>query len=405
MKKKLGIVLAVALAVAAVFLTMIFIVYGRENEYDTYTALMYDTDETVAVTGVFVRNEVLQPVGGSAVWYLAKDGEKVAKGQAIAGIYGSDGSVTAARRLELLQAELAQLQTSQSQSISDVGSSATADGFLTQVQKLSRQVYAAAATGNAAKAAECREKLTGALNRYCGCLGSVDYTEGIAELTAEISALKTQTGSYTSKKSGYSGYFYSYADNMTAVTPESVLSELDAQSVSDLTERAMLATNDSGAKIVTEYRWYYFFTLPSDTALLLPENNMTLRFPTVDELTVSVKLEKSVRESGTTTYCVSSVSRGAELGGRRIENAEVIISNVSGLRIPIKALKTQVGEDGTEQTGVYVAVGPIMEFRKVNVLLNEGDYAVCENVDKSGWLRLYDDVIVKGKNLYDGKSM
>ncbi|MPN44826.1 hypothetical protein SDC9_192393 [bioreactor metagenome] len=46
-----------------------------------------------------------------------------------------------------------------------------------------------------------------------------------------------------------------------------------------------------------------------------------------------------------------------------------------------------------------------MVFRKINVLVSDGEYAVCDYSGKSGWIQLYDEVIVTGKDLADGKAL
>ena len=54
--------------------------------------------------------------------------------------------------------------------------------------------------------------------------------------------------------------------------------------------------------------------------------------------------------------------------------------------------------------GVYVLTGMQVKFVEVKVLFTDGDYMICEKQTSDGnVLRLYDEVIVKGKNLYDGK--
>ena len=45
-----------------------------------------------------------------------------------------------------------------------------------------------------------------------------------------------------------------------------------------------------------------------------------------------------------------------------------------------------------------------VKFVEVNVIYSDDDYMICEKqTDDEKVLRLYDEVIVKGKNLYDGK--
>ncbi len=65
------------------------------------------------------------------------------------------------------------------------------------------------------------------------------------------------------------------------------------------------------------------------------------------------------------------------------------------------ALRKVDGEDG-----VFVKVGLLLRYKKVNVLFNDGDHAIIEykEVDETG-IRVHDQVVYKGSKLYDGKAV
>ena len=66
----------------------------------------------------------------------------------------------------------------------------------------------------------------------------------------------------------------------------------------------------------------------------------------------------------------------------------------------IQALQAQ--QQGV--TGVYTVSGMRLKFVPVNVLYSTEDFIICEQqVSEKTVLRLYDEVVVKGKGLYDGK--
>ena len=53
---------------------------------------------------------------------------------------------------------------------------------------------------------------------------------------------------------------------------------------------------------------------------------------------------------------------------------------------------------------MYIRVGNTVVFRKIEQEYNaDPTYSLCRQVDKEGYLKLYDDVILGGKGLYDGK--
>ena len=61
--------------------------------------------------------------------------------------------------------------------------------------------------------------------------------------------------------------------------------------------------------------------------------------------------------------------------------------------------------DENQQAGVYVRVGNVASFRKIKQVFSEpADYVICELVeDEDGYLRMYDDIIVGGRGMHDGK--
>ena len=71
----------------------------------------------------------------------------------------------------------------------------------------------------------------------------------------------------------------------------------------------------------------------------------------------------------------------------------------SGLKVDKRALRVV-----DSQTGVYVISGITLDFVTVKVLYSNDDYMICEQTQSNDKvLRLYDEVVVKGRKLYDGK--
>ena len=72
--------------------------------------------------------------------------------------------------------------------------------------------------------------------------------------------------------------------------------------------------------------------------------------------------------------------------------------------MPISAARLVDGKQG-----VYIMIGNTIEFREIDILLEmDGYYIVAEqdpvnDPDYASKLGLYDQIVVSGKNLYDGK--
>ena len=84
----------------------------------------------------------------------------------------------------------------------------------------------------------------------------------------------------------------------------------------------------------------------------------------------------------------------------RTLNAELVIDSYSGLKISSSAIR--VNDKG--EKGVYVQNGNLVEFKKVNIIYSGDDFILSEtDVGKDGYVKLYDNIIIEGKDLYDGK--
>jgi hypothetical protein len=88
----------------------------------------------------------------------------------------------------------------------------------------------------------------------------------------------------------------------------------------------------------------------------------------------------------------------AELASLRSASMTVVNKEYSGLYIPKKAQRVI-----DSKRGVYVLSGMQIKFKPIEIVYTGDNYIICKKSDEDGALRLYDQVVVKGKNLYDGK--
>ena len=89
----------------------------------------------------------------------------------------------------------------------------------------------------------------------------------------------------------------------------------------------------------------------------------------------------------------------SELASIRKGSMTIVDKTYSGLKIPAKAIRFE-----DEKAGVFVVSGMTLKFVTVDILYRTDEYIICEQqVSNESVLRLYDEVVVKGKKLYDGK--
>ena len=135
--------------------------------------------------------------------------------------------------------------------------------------------------------------------------------------------------------------------------------------------------------------------------------------------TVEMEVERvGAPQNGRMTVVFSTDRFLSETTLLRKQTVELVFRSQSGIRVPVEAIRTEPRtvedpETGatTERmaTGVYTVVGLKAEFKEVEVLDQRDGYCVVKAVttgsartDKKA-LRSGDEVIVRSRDLFDGK--
>ena len=245
--------------------------------------------------------------------------------------------------------------------------------------------------------------ITDDMNRKHIVLGDEsDYSGVIASLTAEKQSLESGAAKAVgSISSPVSGYFIAGIDGYENAADLSDLSKFDANKINSLEPSA--ESNGCIGKVVSDYKWYIAATLPLDKAISMEEGETYKLNTSLSTATsMSAKLEKINRgESGDAAVIFSCENMNSELAGVRKLSFKIVNKSYSGLRVNSKAIRMKGGKKG-----VYVLVGQEVRFREVKVLYSGPSFSICEKqTEGKNRLKLYDEAIVKGKNLYDGKSV
>ena len=124
---------------------------------------------------------------------------------------------------------------------------------------------------------------------------------------------------------------------------------------------------------------------------------------------LTVKLSRvSAEENGKCLIVVQSSRYLSYMTMLREQNAELILNEYDGLRVPKNALR--VDEKGV--SGVYCLIGRVAYFKPVSIVYQGSDYclvkpgkieAATESQQSLYTLRPNDEVIVSAGELYNGK--
>ena len=85
----------------------------------------------------------------------------------------------------------------------------------------------------------------------------------------------------------------------------------------------------------------------------------------------------------------------------RNPSVQIDFTSYTGLRIPAKAKRYE-----GQQVGDYVLDGDVVRFKTINIIYENSEFILCgANSDLERPLEIYDQVIVEGTDLSDGKPV
>ena len=363
----------------------------------------YKVYETIETKGVAIRNETVVSQGADGyLFYTTENGGRVAKNGAIARVFPSENDAFLQQQLDLLDEEIETLRAINAQGTSDRAN-------LSGINKQISRAWMAAVEGAQSPAflnmPELRSDLLALLNKQQITIGRVEnFNDRLATLTSARDALAGSFSKSTSEiRSPIAGYFVSRIDGYESMLTVEQAADMTPEDVSRaLTEPSAGAASGIG-KVVGYYEWYLACVLPVEQASQIKEGTeLTVRLPFVLNQAIPVRVTATNKDrEGQVAVIFESSQMSKELSSIRIEQVQIQLKEYEGLRVPDEAIQF----NDNQETGVYVRVGNALVFKRIKVLYHsEHDrYSICEQTDESGYLKLYDNIVVGGKDLYDGK--
>ena len=397
MKKNTLAKLAIILVAAAFLINQA--ISALYKPVTTESAVFYTADNGFKITGVIIRNEILVTNANDGVLhFMIDDGERVAKNGIIANIYGNEAASITLSQMESVQNKIDDINDILSFNDLDA---ANLELINTRVNDKLDSLVLSASFGNYSSVQANSEELLFALNRRQAALGDTSsFSTQLEALNSELAVLKSSlTGVKGEVHAVESGYFLSKTDGYETVLSVNNLSGITAEFLDGL-EAEKNADNVVG-KIVSDYEWYIAAKVSINDSHNYKAGDTLKIYTSVKSspvLPVTVKQINTSDSSESAVIIFACNEMNSELAAMRSGPMTVVSREYSGLRVPKKALREV---DGVK--GVYIVKGMQARFIPIEILYSTDSMMICEKSDKDGALRLYDQVIVKGRGLYDGK--
>lgn len=395
--------------ITSVVLSIIVISYIVYNAF-AYSYSPIDTqrlteettiEETIDFKGFALRDEkIIDTSASGTVIPLAHDGKRVANGDDIAVVCQNDDQAAAYTKLESLKHELERYKNINDP---DGTQELSADKLNTKISDAYDDIMNAVTTG-------AYDELPDALTAYADkCAtkqilteGSIDLSAKLTSLENEIAALTAQNINYSSVKAPKSGYYINTIDGYeSALSYKDALSLTSQQIESALNAEPAAVSGNSLGKIVESYKWYIVGETESQNSSYFKNGaKITVNFPKEGVNHVTMLVEKADTQGDKMTVVLSCSLMDETFANMRTEDMQIVTKSHMGYRVPSNVIRF----DEDNNTGIYVLRGKIITFIPVEIIYTEDDFAIISSSSSNGKsVRLYDEVIIKGKDLEDGK--
>lgn len=368
---------------------------------DIEMAMSHSVYESIETRGVVFRSETVIPeVADGHIYYTIENGTRVAKSSVIASVYNTVQDGRTDEEMRQIDEEIAALKAIQSDGSSgriplDVINEQLNDTVYGSVKFTDYGVFSAVE--------DTKFELLSLLSKKQLITGkAVDFSQKIKQLEDKKKALiNSCTPAKSYVKAPVAGYFVDRVDGFEDLLKADDLQQVTVEKVEEYLAQQPNPASSNG-KIVGGYEWFLACVVPdSYYNKLVVGQALTLRLSFVTEEQIPATVYACNKSTdGRLAVVFRSDYMSSNLSTIRKEAVEIQFVKHEGLRVPKRAIV--MNDD--QQAGVYVRSGNVVAFRKIKQLYSgTADYSVCAIMDDKEYLRLYDDIIVGGKGLYDGK--
>lgn len=412
-----GIILLVAVAIVT------YIVKSASG-IQTEDAVSIQVTDYIDTTGYVVRDEnyILSTRDG-IVAYDIDDGEKINQGGVVGSVFQTEKDALNHKKIREIEEEIENFERLNQTNVNvQIGLDSVNNQLDSRLLQFQEDL-----NNNRFKSMDTNvSELMYLINQKLILTGKVEnFDAEIQDLQQEKEKLESETAqSLYTITSNYSGYFVSTCDGY-----ENILSYDDIENVTlDDYNNVGTAANvpDSAiGKVIHSLNWYVVCPVTADQAFSLSNGstNVTIKMPYAFSGDIPAKVVKVNQESDQSDGVVilQCSYMDADLSKIRAETVQIGLNTYEGIRVSKDALHndyvTYTYEDESGNTveeqklvqGVYVKYGSKLIFKQVSILYAGNDFVICDTSPEEGVLyngqtvELYDQIVVSGGNLYDGK--
>lgn len=407
---------------------VIVLAYVARDIYFDYsgavrTEYIFNTDEkeTVSVEGFIVRDEnreegsILKKESGRVYVPTVSDSASVAAGDSIAYSFSTESQAEEYQKYLEYKSRVDELnQLRDQENLSYVNVVALNSEISSAINAYMKFVDSNKFSGVDKAVSKINYKIT---TKQIATGVSMDFNSSIRKYEKKMKSLEKSIKKSKNVSTPYAGYFVSTVDGYETAFDYQTLKtgEISPKEISSLLKKEPEASSGAFGKIIGQHTWYYLCNMTLTTASTLKKGNyVTVSFPEKGLYDISMTVQSvSERDGDTVAVVFKCTLMNKELSSLRKEKAEITVHTYSGFKISVESLV----KNDDDLTGVYVLSGKRVVFKPVKIIYSNDDYAIVnpavyykdngeidsEKTPDLPQIEAFDNVIVKGRNLYDGK--
>jgi len=395
---------------AFILCIVVNVVMSFNNRLETMIVRTGTEEESITTDGYLFREQTVIPAPAEGYLYCEADEEQRVKiGETVAYIYKNEISTSAMGELKAIEGEIAKLEGSLLKK--DIYSNDTAK----IEQSIARELSRVPALGFEGRLDEVNE-IKGSVNSLIEDRRIITGEAQPQDNSEELQQLKQKKAELESKyniertivHAPTSGAFTARVDGLEEMLDLKLVDEITPGYLKELDKKSVKATTDTWVengqlmgKIVNNFSWSVAALISADLAEDMDVGDrIDIRFPEIDVRTIEATVSKiTPEENGKVVVVAQSNKYVDQIYSTSKMKVELIKHHYEGYKIPSRSIRIADGA-----TGVYVIRNDKARFLPVDIIYNSKEWVIAaESSDKGATIKLYDELIVSGKKLYNNK--
>lgn len=427
--KKLSVrkILATLISMLILFYVGFNMYYSKASRFETETVTYTEAIDTYETDAYVIRNEtIINYDPNKVINYIVEDSEAIAQDANVAYLFNTAEEAQIYSEINNLNREIKNLEEVSS---INTQNSTNMDLINNQISKSMQDLGKLIDNKDFINAQTVNENLLYYLNKRQLVTGKIqNFDERISQIKFEIEQLEKDyhEGKVGDVTSPVSGYFVSLIDGYENTFDYTDTKNIDVDSIKRGLPKINLDTSSIAGKTISDLNWYVACVVSAEEAVKLPmgkEVTLSMPFASTQMIPAVVDTvnQKDIYNEAAIVLKCNYMNK--ELCHTRYEKIKIESDKYKGFKIPKSAIHIQSftknvkDENGNEiqQTrdvqGVYSVYGNELRFKEIIPLNSYADFVICssdpqknnEELFTGNAVQLYDEVVIGGVDLYDGK--